>query len=60
MTMGWIWKLLTITRGASPELKASIREMLERMEGDARTTKLPIDDIAVGTLRLVCQLLGLV
>lgn len=57
--MGWLWKLLTITRGASPELKEAVRRMLEQMEAQAKKTALPIDDVAVGTLRALCGLLGL-
>lgn len=58
--MNWLFSLLNIARLASPELKATIRKMLDDLDTQAKTTKLPVDDIAVGILRTVCSLLGLV
>jgi len=55
----WIFKLLSITRNATPEMKATIRQALDALDAEARKTKGEADDLAVTALRTVCTLLGL-
>jgi len=55
----WLFKLLSITRNATPELKAAIRAALDNLDAEARKTKGESDDLAVTVLRTLCTLLGL-
>jgi len=57
--MNWLIKLLTITRMVSPEIKDAVHQAIDQLEAEARKTRLPIDDTAVGILKALCILLGL-
>ena len=57
--MSWLLQLLKITSMATPDLKAAIRKAIDDLEAHARSTKLPVDDLAVGVLKTICTLLGL-
>ncbi len=54
--MNWATLLIQLVRGLSPELQAELKAGLDKMQENAKKTKLPFDDIGVAFLRL---LLGL-
>jgi len=58
--MGNVWRILALLRTITPEMRAAIRGCLDTMEEQARSTRNPVDDAAVGLVRLLCWLLGVV
>ena len=58
--MKWFFELLALLRGVTPEARAAIRKCLDDLAAAARQTANPVDDLAVGILRTICLILGLV
>jgi hypothetical protein len=56
----WLIRILQLTRSVSPELKSEIRECLAKMEAHAKATELAVDDAAVGVLKTLCAIAGLI
>jgi hypothetical protein len=57
--MNWLLRIIGITQAISPEVKATIHKSIDDMEAAAQATKLPVDDIAVGVLKMLCLFVGL-
>jgi len=54
--MKWLTLLAQLIAGMSPEVRAALKEGLDKMQANAAKTKLPFDDIGVMLLRAILGL----